>query len=153
MLVWRLCKSRWAESAFSGEGARRVGGRWNHKGVAVVYAARSLSLAALELFVHLEPEDRPDDLVQISAEIPEGVSRRKLTPADLPKNWRAYPAPSALQTLGSQWVRSGETAILELPSVVIPNEMNVLLDPSHEDFQDITVNSPEPFFFDPRMWK
>ncbi|MEO1133770.1 MAG: RES family NAD+ phosphorylase [Cyanobacteria bacterium J06639_1] len=153
MQVWRLCKACWAQSAFSGEGARRVGGRWNHKGVAVVYAARSLSLAAIELFVHLEPEDRPDDLVQISAEIPAGVSRRKLTLANLPKNWRAYPAPTMLQTLGSEWVRAGESAILELPSAVIPNETNVLVNPNHADFQDITINPPEPFFFDPRMWK
>lgn len=153
MRVWRLCKSRWAQSAFSGEGARRVGGRWNPKGVAVVYAAESLSLAALELFVHLEPEDQPEDLVQISAEIPAGVSRQKLLPADLPDNWRTYPAPSILQTLGADWVREGKTAFLELPSVVIPSETNVLVNPYHADFQQIAIDSPEPFHFDPRMWK
>jgi RES domain-containing protein len=141
--VWRLTRKRFADRAFDGEGARLYGGRWNHKGVAVVYCAATLSLAALELFVHLEASEAPDDLVTLVAE----------DASILPSDWRSYPGPSFLKDLGSTWVRSGRTAVLAVPSVVIPRERNYLLNPAHPDFAKILLREPEPFSFDSRMWK
>ena len=151
MKVWRLCSR--AHAAFDGEGARRAGGRWNQRGTAVVYASATLSLAAQELFVHLDPAEVPKDLVAVSADIPDSVRIKVLGATGLPKNWRQYPAPESLAAIGTAWARSLETAVLEVPSAVIPQERNYLLNPAHADFVRIRSSRPEPFAFDPRMWK
>lgn len=151
MTVWRLCSR--AHAAFDGEGARLAGGRWNQKGTAIVYASATLSLAAQEYFVHLDPAEVPKDLVAVSADIPEGVRIKSLAVAGLPKKWREYPAPASLAAIGTAWARSLETAVLEVPSVVIPQEKNYLLNPAHPDFGRIARGRPVPFSFDPRMWK
>lgn len=151
--AWRITSGRYATTAFDGEGARRYGGRWNHPGTAMVYCSATLSLSALEYFVHLEPGLAPPGLVSISAEIPAGLSVEFLETAALPSDWRAYPAPERLRDLGSGWVRSGRTAVLSVPSSVIPHERNLLFSPAHPDFSRISVSAAEPFSFDPRMWK
>jgi RES domain-containing protein len=151
--VWRLCKERWANTAFDGEGARIAGGRWNHKGDRVVYAADSLSLAAIELFVHLDPEDAPTDLVAIYADISESLSVESIDLSGLPDSWRDYPAPTELQNFGSEWLKSNRSVVLVCPSVVVPREHCYLLNPSHPQFGEIKVGEPEAFHFDPRMWK
>lgn len=151
MRVWRLCKR--AHSAFDGEGARRAAGRWNPKGTALIYTSATLSLAAQELFVHLEPSELPSDLVAVSADIPDDVRIKRLRAAELPKDWRKYPAPETLAEMGGEWALSMETAVLAVPSAVIPQETNYLLNPLHPDFDRIRKNKPEPFSFDSRMWK
>lgn len=151
--VWRISAARTADRAFEGEGARRFGGRWNHPGTPIVYASDSLALAALEVFVHLEPDIAPEDLVAIAATIPMRLGVARLEEADLPPGWRAYPAPSGLQDLGTAWARAGETVGLSVPSAVIPAERNILLNPRHPEFSEITFSAPQPFSFDPRMWK
>ena len=151
--VWRITSARYAERALDGEGARLYGGRWNHPGTAVVYCSATLSLAALEYFVHLEPELAPPDLVTIAADLPAGLPLETLEIEALPPDWRIYPAPEKLKDLGTGWVRSGRTAVLLVPSAVIPPEMNVLLNPAHSDFAKIRSREAQPFSFDPRMWK
>jgi RES domain-containing protein len=151
--VWRLCKRKHVRRAFDGTGARLFGGRWNHPGVAVVYTASSVSLAALELFVHVDPQDAPDDLVAIPADIPDDVGRREIRVASLPRNWRRTPAPAALPQLGSRWAVGLKTAVLAVPSALVPRERNYLLNPAHADFRRIRIGRPERFAFDPRMWK
>lgn len=151
MLVWRICARRHARGAFTGEGARRYGGRWNPAGTALVYAAESLSLAALELFVNLDTEDLPVRFVSIGAEIPSRVRVHRLGPRGLPRGWRRYPAPARLQEIGHAWVREGRTAVLSVPSAVIPDERLYLLNPAHPHFGRIRVLEPEPFTFDPRL--
>lgn len=152
-LVWRITRRPYAERAFDGEGARLYGGRWNRPGEAVVYTSESLSLAALEYFVQLDPDTAPGDLVAVAAELPPGLEIRALDPADLPAGWRSYPAVEALQELGTAWVRAGETAALSVPSAVIPRERNLLLNPAHPALAALRALPPEPFSFDPRMWK
>ena len=149
--VWRICSRRHARDAFSGSGARLYGGRWNPPGVALVYTAGSLSLAALELFVHLDPADLPPDLVAISATIPDGVAVETIAMDSLPPRWREYPAPPATQEIGKQWASRGETAVLSVPSAVIPQERNLLLNPAHPRFSRVQVHRPERFRLDPRM--
>ena len=151
MLVWRISSAAWSE--LGGEGARLAGGRWNSPGTPVVYMSATLSLAALELFVHLDPEDDPNDLIAGSAEIPPTLEIEYIRVKRLTREWRQYPAPEALAEIGTQWVGRGKTPILCVPSAVIPQERNYLLNPAHADFGRIRVNDPVPFHLDPRMWK
>lgn len=153
MRVWRICRVAWASTAFSGEGARRAGGRWNHKGTSVAYASTTLSLAALELFVNLDPEDAPTDLVAVDLRLPDDVTSRAIDASDLPPDWRDFPAPVELKDIGSNWVRTNKTLALYVPSVVIPHERNVLINPAHPDMSRAQLGRAEPFHFDPRMWK
>lgn len=119
----------------------------------MVYTSATLSLAALELFVHLDPDVRPDDLVSIPADIPAELVPEILNRSELPKNWRVYPCPEEVQQVGDAWVRTRTNAILAVPSVIIPHETNFLINPAHPEFSRIRVGSSEPFSFDPRMWK
>ena len=151
MRVWRVCRR--LHKAFDGEGARLSGGRWNLRGTPVVYTSATLSLAAFEYFVNVDPDDAPSDLVAVPAEIPEDLKVSKVVLARLPTNWRAAPAPRALERLGSAWVRRRETAVLAVPSAVIPQEHNYLLNPLHPLFPRIRIDTAQPFAFDPRMWK
>lgn len=152
MKVWRLTSRRYAEHAFDGEGARLYGGRFNHSGTAIVYCSESLSLAVLEMLVHLESQQAPTDWVAIPALVPAELPIRELNAEELPEGWRRYPAPEALKTLGSDWADAGEAVALSVPSVVIPHERNLLLNPLHPDMKRVEVGSPEPFVLDPRLW-
>ena len=151
--VWRIAPALYASTALNGEGARLYGGRWNHPGTAVVYCSATLSLAALEYFVNLEPEVAPPDLVSVAIDLPVDLEQDILEIEKLPPDWRAYPAPERLKDLGTEWVRSGRTAVLVVPSVVIPHEANVLLNPAHPYFSRLNPREAQPFSFDPRMWK
>ena len=153
MRIWRICKKKHVPDAFSGVGAEQIGGRWNHKGVRMVYTSSSLSLAALELFVHLEPNLIPRDLHAVSAELPDGVSSEILSASALPNYWCNYPAPAELQQLGSRWIEEQRSLVLIVPSAVNPIESNYLLNPTHDEFIRITDIHSQPFRFDPRMWK
>jgi RES domain-containing protein len=151
LTVWRIVAARFAARAFDGEGARRYGGRWNPRGISVVYSASTLSLAALETLVQVDADLAPLDHVSIPAEIPEDLAIRTLIPADLPSNWRDYPAPERLKNLGAEWIHAQESAVLIVPSVVVPREHVVLLNPHHPEFPKLRLGTPEPFVFDPRL--
>ncbi len=151
MKVWRLCRKKHA--AFDGEGARLAGGRWNRRGTAVVYTSATLSLAVLEYFVNLPAAAAPPDLVAISAEVPEGIPISSLNAESLPRGWQKYPAPEALAELGSRWVEEAGTAVLAVPSAVVSQEKNYLLNPAHPRFAEIVPGKPEPLSLDARMWK
>jgi RES domain-containing protein len=118
----------------------------------MVYASASASLAALEYFVHLEPEDAPDDLVLVPAELPD-ESVEELPSGQLPPDWRTIPTSETLAAIGTEWARQLRSVALSVPSAVLPLERNVLINPSHPDFGSIRVGEPAPFSFDPRMWK
>jgi RES domain-containing protein len=151
--LWRISKRKYAVTAFSGEGARRVGGRWNSRGQGMVYTSATLSLAALEVFVHMEVEDVATMLAYIRVNVPTELKIEYLEVAQLPPDWRNMPAPAVLATMGDRWFQSGSTAILAVPSVVIPMEYNYLINPAHPDFVKLTVGSPAAFELDPRLWK
>jgi RES domain-containing protein len=118
----------------------------------VVYTSGSLALAALELFVHVDIDLAPD-LVAIPADIPDNIAIETVKIESLPKDWPRYPAPEALKGVGTSWLTKTSTAILSVPSAVIPEERNYLLNPAHRDFKRIRVRKPIPFRFDQRMWK
>jgi RES domain-containing protein len=151
--VWRLCKQRHSRAAFSGLGAKLYGGRWNHPGTPVVYCSGTLALATLELFVHLDPADIPDDLVAIQAQIPGPEAIEFVAIADLPDDWRDEPGPPALRDLGDRWVASRRTAVLAVPSAIVPAELNYVVNPEHPDASRISLATPEPYGWDPRLRK
>lgn len=150
--VWRICARKYAREAFSGKGAAQFGGRWNPPGVRVVYTSETLSLCVLESFVNLDPEDLPLPFVAISAEIPHSVSIASVEIHALPENWRGPVPNQALESIGMDWLRQARSAVLSVPSSVVPCERNYLLNPAHPDFHRIKRNAPAPFDFDPRMW-
>ncbi|MES2392590.1 MAG: RES family NAD+ phosphorylase [Acidobacteriota bacterium] len=153
MKVWRICNSRHAETAFSGEGARLFSGRWNPKGVAMVYAATSLALASVEVFVHLEPEDVPKYLVSIEAELPvEAAACERVDVRRLPVDWRRERHP-VLMEIGAEWVRSQRSLALMVPSVAVVGDWNVLVNPEHPDAGKMQLGKPEAFRFDERMFR
>lgn len=110
-------------------------------------------MAALEYLVNVDPETAPSDLIALSASLPDDVSVRIVSAEDLPRNWRSYPAPPELAILGTKWAESLATAALRVPSVVVPQESNLLLNPSHPEFAKIVLQARIPFTFDARVWK
>lgn len=151
LLIWRLCRSCYATEAFSGEGARRFGGRWNSRGVPMVYASTSLALAAIELFVHLEPNQAPRDLVSIAAELPEGEPGQRWERDALPVEWSSDELGPP-RAKGDAWIRAQESLAVLVPSVPIQQEWNVLINPLHPRIHELSVRPPEPFHFDARMF-
>lgn len=151
MLVWRVTRKAHAEQPLSGEGARRYGGRWNHIGAAVVYSSQSLSLAVLEYLVNLSITDLPDDLVSVQIEIPDDLPRTEIAIKKLPDNWRRFPSVAELKDIGTDWARQGTAPILVVPSVVIPNELNYLISPTHPLSHRIKIVSVEAFALDTRL--
>jgi RES domain-containing protein len=150
MLIWRLCRAIHAKSAFSGEGARRYGGRWNSRGVPMVYCSSSLALAAIELFVHLDPTQAPDDLVSIAAMLSEGEPARTIASEQLPPDW--WTDLSATRALGDAWIHGASSLALRVPSVPMRSEWNVLVNPLHPRLAEQRIDPPQPFIFDARMF-
>ena len=137
---------------FDGEGARREGGRWNPPGLPIVYTSGTLSLAALELLAHLTHDmELPEDLVAVAAELPDSLGITRVALPRLPSGWRRSPAPSALADIGSRWASEATTSVLAVPSAIIPEETNYLLNPRHPEFARIRVRRPRRFVFDPRL--
>jgi len=147
--VWRICRAPFAR--FDGEGARRVGGRWNHPGTAVVYTSGTLSLACLELFVHLGPAEMGLDFVSVRAQVPVGLTVETIEKSALPRGWDRFPPERKAADLGTEWALRGSSAVLRVPSAIIHDEWNYLLNPVHRDFAKITIGRPAPFCFDPRL--
>jgi RES domain-containing protein len=150
LTVWRLLTARFAETAFSGEGARLYGGRWNRKGTPMVYTAGSQSLAMLEMLVQDEPLRAR--YVIIPGTLPKNLKIERIAPEDLPDDWRSLAAREPLQTLGSEWIKRKSAAVLAVPSAVIPSETNYLLNPLHPAFARIAIGQPQEFITDLRLF-
>jgi len=136
-----------AETAFSGQGGVHGSGRWHHRGLAVVYTAAHRSLALLEILAHLDPRWPLQPMVAWEIEVPETFIH---TADDLPGDWKSN--PDATRTYGDAWLASGRSAALLVPSVIVPVEANVLLNPIHPDFRfDWVKSGPEAVEIDPRL--
>ncbi|MGH7551630.1 MAG: RES family NAD+ phosphorylase [Longimicrobiales bacterium] len=151
MILWRLTRSAFQQ--FDGEGARLNGGRWNSEGIAVVYLSSTLSLAALEYLVHVDIEDVPDDLVALEIELPDDVSMEEVLIEDLPADWNKSPDHPACLRRGDEWVQAGSSVLLRVPSAIIVQESNYLLNPAHPDAARILVRDAKPFTFDARLFE
>lgn len=144
---WRIVRRERADVAFTGEGARLYGGRWNSPGVSVVYVSDTLSLAALETLAHLNPQLSPD-YVFFHVEWPRELMIELTHPAT---GWNESPAGAASQRAGNDWATRGSSAVLSVPSIIVPTQRNYLLNPRHPDCARITIHPPAPFTFDPRL--
>jgi RES domain-containing protein len=150
--AWRIVTLARIDSALDGTGAKRNGGRWNPVGVPMVYTAGSLALAAMEMLVHLESEELLGRYIAIPVDIPP-LLIEQLPAGDLPPDWRDDPIPRSSQALGARWVKSTRSAVLAVPSTVIPQEFNYLLNPEHAAFKAIETGTPTAFDYDPRLLK
>jgi RES domain-containing protein len=149
--AFRIVKRRHAKQAFDGNGARLAGGRWNNPGQRAVYLSSTLSLAAMETFVHVGDDAARLEYVYFDIEIPASVLILSL--ARKPKGWRNEPPAEASMRVGDHWLKDGNSALLEVPSAIIPSETNLILNPIHPDASKLKIGPTRVFQFDPRMWK
>ncbi len=150
--AWRIVQPRYLQTAFDGRGASQYPGRWNERGAAVVYAAGSLSLAALEMLVHLPGPGILQRYRSIPVSFDEALCRQ-LSPQDLPPDWADDPAPPSTRALGTQWIADSSSVVLAVPSAVVPIERIFLINPHHPDFPELTIGEGQQFQFDPRLMK
>jgi RES domain-containing protein len=148
MLVYRLAATRYIND-LSGEGASINGSRWTPVGVPVVYASENRALASLEYYVHGQISLRIRSTQLATIDIPDS-GYKCINTAALPGDWRAYPAPDDLQDIGAEWIKSGEL-ILKVPSVLIPDEYNYILNAAHSGMKNVKISSAEDFVFDSRL--
>ena len=151
MRIYRLTASRYVATAFSGKGTRRVGGRWTPVGYPVVHASSSIALAVLETLVHIDPSVMPAHRV-IPVDIPQAIPVTATSVADLPDYWRHTPPPPRLREFGRAWLDAGETTLMRVPSVIVPEESNYLINPRHADFSRLAIHPPAPFEIDRRLF-
>ena len=129
-----------------------MGGRWTPPGYRVVYTAGSIALAVLETLVHAPLPTTPSHFA-ITIDVPDSMPISTIEPDTLPDEWRGTPAPSSLQKIGESWLQSFETAILRVPSAIVPQESNYILNPLHAAFSQLVVHEPDPFEIDGRLFR
>ncbi len=149
--AWRITQAVHTGSAFTGVGAWLEGGRWNRKGVHMIYTAGSLALAALEIVVHLpETAILYSHYVRIPVQFDSGqVTELALT--SLPEDWNGHPPSESTQEIGTSWAIEKKSLVLKVPSSVIPEEYNFLINPLHPDASRLKIGNAEPFKFDFRI--
>ena len=149
MELWRIARE--AHAALDGDGARRHGARWTPRGTPAVYAATHLSLAALEYLAHIDAEDAPDDLLALKISVPDDATELAYVPSSLPADWRQTPPPPQCQGIGGEWARRGEALLLRVPSVLVPEESNVLVNPTHAAAAGVRLIGSRHFSYDLRL--
>lgn len=148
--AWRIVKARYAAAAFDGEGALRSGGRWNSPGRRVIYSSATASLAILEILAHLGSAKALTAWILIECRF-EARLVISLDQSMLPPLWQRYPAPAEVQAIGDRWIDGGSSAVFGVPSVLVPQETNYLLNPEHPDFASIEILPAVPFPLDTRL--
>ena len=151
MIVYRLAKSKYSHD-LSGKGAEKTGGRWNSKGVAMVYTSASRALCTAEIAVHTPLGIMPKDFELISIEIPDSIKIFELSVNDLPKDWNSIPHSGKTQELGDKFVRENKHAVMKAPSAVVQGDFNYLINSNHEDAKNVKIIKLESFVFDQRMF-
>lgn len=147
--AFRVVKKNFKTSGFDGEGARLNGGRWNSRGIPVVYTSDSLALCLLEIFVHLPSYELLDDYVYITVKFETGL----VLDAPLPGGWDDRPVSKISQFIGDQWIKEGKSPVFKVPSVLMPDGFNYLINIHHPDFSRIRIGESHPLHFDPRLKK
>lgn len=148
--AWRIVRAARVHSAFTGEGGRVYGGRWNSRGTAVVYLSEHESLAALELFVHTMPLPPTERYLSFQLEWEDKLTEY-FPLKNLTTRWNAEPPTFETMQIGDEWIRRGKSVALAVPSVLSTSEMNFLLNPRHTDFHRIKISKPIEYRFDPRL--
>jgi RES domain-containing protein len=149
--AWRIVKSIYKDSAFNGDGARLYGGRWNNPGHPAVYVASSQALAVLGIMANGLTIEDAESFVLISVDFPKAFVQ-DISTADLSPNWTISPAPESTMIIGDRWIASGSSVALKVPSVIVPDECNYLLNPQHPDFASLVIGSFRHFKIDSRLF-
>ncbi len=149
-VVWRIVSIRHADSAFSGEGAAKSPGRWNHRDRRVIYTSDTPALAALEILANAETASALRDRLAVRAVIPDGEVYG-LPFEDLPTSWDANPIGPITRDLGEAWRADGAFLALAVPSAVMPLQQNIIINPDHPSFHLLKIDDPIPIRFDPRL--
>ena len=144
---YRIVKEQHSKTAFDGEGARLYGGRWNNKGTPMVYTSESLALCSLEIFVHLLSYDLLKDYVYFKVTF----DSKMVIDAKLTRGWDAIPVSKVSKNIGDQWVKENQKPVLKVPSVIIPDGNNYLLNMNHPESNKIKMSAPIPLNFDSRL--
>jgi RES domain-containing protein len=147
MVLYRIVKFAYAD--LSGTGARLYGGRWNSEGRSMVYLASSRSLAVLEALVHLSPTNLPDGFCIMTIEAPDDIL--EITVEQLPKNWNEYPEHTSLKLIGNDFLIKQKHLLLKVPSAIVKEEYNYLLNPLHKNAGLVKILKTQPFAFDQRL--
>jgi len=150
MRVWRLTRATHATDPLSGRGAALAGGRWNSPGTRVAYTATSRALAALEMLVHVTRDSVPPDMVFVPVDVPDRLIREA---ARLPDDWANLPYGPDARRFGDAWIDEHRSLGLLVPSVVVPTECNLLLNPGHRAFGRVRSGPVERFAFDRRLFR
>jgi RES domain-containing protein len=154
-LLWRIGTDTPTYQAddLSGRGAEATGGRWNAKGTPVVYASQTRALACVETLVHLNASGLPLNRYLVAIEVSDAVwsASEQLELSSLPVGWDAEPPGLVSIDTGTAWLRSNRTALLVVPSVIVPEEFNVLINPGHPDSRSITATKVRRWLYDPRL--
>ncbi len=150
MIVFRIAKTKHIRD-LSGGGAKIYGGRWNLKGVSVIYTSPNRSLATVEFLVHVPLPLVPPGLSLACIKIDKKIVPGKIPESKLPKNWRDSPPPLQLADLGTDWLLKEAGLLLRVPSAVVEHEYNILINPAHPDMKAVTIESVEKYEFDPRL--
>ncbi|MEY3399161.1 MAG: hypothetical protein RL220_1755 [Bacteroidota bacterium] len=153
MLVYRIEREKYLSTTLSGLGASLSAGfRWNSEHTRMVYTAESRALALLEVAVHLDlSEDLPKDRYIVEIEIPDKLKVQELTAADLPRQWNHHPPLRSTKDLGDQFINSHTSAVMKVPSALVPMEYNYLINPLHPDSTKIRVKRKTKLTFDSRL--
>lgn len=151
MIVYRLARQAFIND-ISGYGAEKTGGRWNSKGLAVLYTAASRALAMVEVAVHVPLGIIPINYFIATIDVPEN-DITELKADDLPHNWNSNPFIKATQLIGDNFIRANQHLVLQVPAASVPGDFNYLINPRHPDFNKIKLKSIDPFVFDVRLFK
>jgi len=153
--TWRIGTETAAYKAddISGLGAKLTGGRWNRVGTAIVYTSTTQALACLETIVHFNAKDLPLNRYLVRFDIPESIwkKRETLTVDVLDVSWDALPAGLTSLDIGDTWVKENRSCLLEVPSVIVPEELNVLINPAHPDMKGIVATIIRKWLYDARL--
>ena len=150
MIVYKLSKAKY-HLDLSGKGAELYGGRWNSKGVAMLYTSESRALAFAEVAIHIPVGIVPKDYFLVSITVPDTTRILKLTETDMPPDWRSNPHSNSTQIIGDQFVAESKYLVLQVPSAVVPGDFNFLFNPGHPLMKQVAIKNVEPFEFDSRF--
>lgn len=151
MIVFRLSKSKYAHD-LSGKGAEKAGGRWNSKGTPMLYTSASRALCVAEIAVHTPLGIIPFDYAVSTIKLP-GKALFEVKDKYLSPDWRSFPHADSTQKIGDEFIADGKHLVLQVPSAIIQDEYNFLINPTHKAFQNIQLQDVTPFTFDERLFR